>query len=62
MLIVYIFILVLFSSTIYKFSEIINISSNNQSNKILFLHTFFEPIIRCFNVFKFKEYNEKYGV
>ena len=62
MLIVYILILVLLSANLYHFFKIIRPNNNDANKNIYYLHTFIEPIIRCFNAFKFKEYNEKYKI
>jgi hypothetical protein len=61
MLIVYILILVLLCANLHSFFKIIR-PNNTADKNIYYLHTFIEPILRCFNVFKFKEYNEKYKI
>ena len=58
MLIIYILIIVLLLANINKFRDLFGMGFN----KSLSLHTYVEPIIRCFNTFKFKDYNVKYGI
>ena len=65
MLLVYLLILVLLIANLSKFVSIFDfklINGDPESHKYMSLDTFVEPVIRVFNAFKYKNFNEKYNI